>query len=476
MGTIMIDLSAEQVAAATGGRLVGRPDILVTGPVVRDSRQVVPGALFVALPGEQVDGHEFAVRAVASGAALVLGTRAVEGPDGPVPTVVVPDVTVALGALARVVLGELRAAGRLQVLAVTGSVGKTTTKDLLGQVLDRVAPTVWPEASYNNEIGLPLTVLRADAATRFLVLEMGAAAVGEITTLTDIAPPDVAIVLKVGSAHLGGFGGIEAVARAKAEIVAGLVPGGIAVLNADDPRVAAMARLAPGRVVLFGESEAAGVRATGATLDDEGRAHFDLTTPEGTAPVHLRIVGRHHVHNALATAAAAIEAGLPLSEVADALCSARALSLHRMQVTERPDGVVVIDDSYNANPDSMRAALEALALRSGGHRTIAVLGEMHELGPDSTQAHDAIGRLAVRLGVSRLLVVGEAARAMHAGALAEKSPAQESSLVEDVEAAAALLEDELTSGDVVLVKSSHGAGLWHLGDRLAHPMAEAARS
>ncbi|MCL3860125.1 UDP-N-acetylmuramoyl-tripeptide--D-alanyl-D-alanine ligase [Actinotalea sp. K2] len=470
----MIDLSAEQVAAATGGRLIGDPQTVVTGPVVSDSRQVVPGALFAALPGDQVDGHEYAERAVATGAVLVLATRAIEGPDGPLPVVVVPDVTVALGDLARSVLGRLRSAGDIQVVAITGSVGKTTTKDVLAQVLRPAGPTVWPEASFNNEIGLPLTVLRADATTRFLVLEMGASGIGHIDYLTAIARPDVAVVLVVGSAHLGEFGGIDAVARAKAEIVTGLVPGGTAVLNGDDQRVAAMAAVAPGRVVLFGEEAAAAVRAVQVRLDDEGRARFDLTTPVGTAPVHLRLVGEHHVHNALAAAAAALELGLDLADVAEALTTAEALSPHRMHVTERPDGVTVIDDSYNANPESMRAALKALAVRSAGRRrTIAVLGEMLELGPDAVEAHDAIGRLAVRLNISRLVVVGDGARAMHTGAFQEGSWGQESRLVEDVEAAATWLDQELTEGDVVLVKSSHGAGLWRLGDRLAAGGADA---
>jgi len=463
----MIDLSAEQVAATTGGRLVGDVRAVVTGPVVSDSRQVVPGALFVALPGEHVDGHAFAARAVAAGAALVLGAHALDGPDGPLPMVLVPDVTLALADLARTVLRDLRAAGDLRVVAVTGSVGKTTTKDLLGQVLHRAGPTVWPEASFNNEIGLPLTVLRAEPTTRFLVLEMGASGVGQIDYLTAIAAPDVAIVLVVGSAHLGGFGGIDGVARTKAEIVAGLAPGGVAVLNADDARVAAMAARAPGRVVTFGQDEAATVRAARVRTDDDGRARFDLVTPIGTAPVHLRLVGGHQVHNALAAAAAALELGLDVADVADALSAAEALSPHRMHVTERPDGITVIDDSYNANPDSMRAALEALVLRAGGRRAIAVLGEMQELGPVADVAHDAVGRLAIRLGVSRLLVVGEAARAMHAGALLETAHGQEAHLVADVEEAAAWLGAELTAGDVVLVKSANAADLRRLGSRLA---------
>lgn len=464
----MIQLTAAEVAAATGGRVVGHPHD-VTGPVVTDSRQVTPGALFVALPGENVDGHDFAATAVAAGAALVLADRELADPGRPgepLPAVVVPDVTVALGELARVVLARLRTEGDLQVVAVTGSVGKTTTKDLLAQLLRAHGPTVWPEASFNNEIGLPLTVLRADRSTRYLVLEMGASGIGHIEYLTRIAPPDVAIVLVVGQAHLGEFGGIDAVARAKAEIVAGLLPEGTAVLNVDDARVRAMAAHAPGEVLLFGEGSTAHVRAHDVRLDDESRAAFELRVADRAAPVHLRLVGEHHVHNALAAAAACHALGVEVEHVARALGEAVPLSPHRMHVVERPDGVTVIDDSYNANPDSVRAALKALAVRARGRRSIAVLGEMLELGPDSIAAHDEIGRLAVRLDITRLVVVGEGARPMHLGALQEGSWGEESRLVPDVAAAEAWLREELRAGDVVLVKSSHGSGLWRLGELL----------
>jgi UDP-N-acetylmuramoyl-tripeptide--D-alanyl-D-alanine ligase len=480
----MIRLTAAEVAELVGGRVVGDGDAAVTGDVVVDSRLAAPGALFVALPGDNVDGHDYAHRAVAAGATVVLAARAVPDDDGaPLPSVVVvADVVEALGALARAVLGRLRRSGELRVVAVTGSVGKTTTKDLLAQVLSASGPTVWPEKSFNNEIGLPLTVLRADARTRFLVLEMGASGTGHIRYLTDIAAPDVAAVLVVGSAHLGEFGGVEAIQQAKSEIVTGLVPGGTAVLNADDPRVRAMAPLAPGPVVLFGEGERAVVRATDVRVDGEGRASFRLVVGDvpGAGPVegsvegareadvHLRLVGEHHVTNALATAACCLALGLTVGEVAQGLADAEALSPHRMQVVERPDGVTVIDDSYNANPDSVRAALKALAVRAraGQRRSIAVLGEMLELGDEHIAAHDAVGRLAVRLDIHRLVVVGDGARAMHMGALQEGSWGEESRLVPDVDAAYAWLQEEMRSGDVVLVKSSHGSGLWRLGDLL----------
>ena len=457
----MIALTAAEVAAATGGRLDAvAGDVVVDGPVVIDSREAAPGALFVALPGEQADGHDFAAAAVEAGAALVLAARTTGAPS-----VVVEDVEQALGALAREVLTRLRPGG-VRVVGVTGSVGKTTTKDLLLQVLSASGPTVAPVASFNNEIGLPLTVLRADAATRFLVLEMGAAALGELDYLTGIAAPDVAVVLRVAHAHVGGFGGIEAVARAKSEIVSGLAPGGTAVLNVDDERVAAMAPLAE-RVVLFGESPQAAVRAQSLSLDEAGRARFTLAAATGSAPVHLALVGGHHVTNALATAAVALELGVPLDDVAERLGTAGAISPHRMHVVDRPDGVTIIDDSYNANPDSMRAALQALAVVSGRtRRSVAVLGEMLELGEERRSAHDAIGRLVVRLNVDLTVVVGAGASPILDAAAHEGSWGDEAVAVDTVDEARELLEAALRPGDVVLVKASHGTGLWRLADHL----------
>ncbi|MCC2335198.1 UDP-N-acetylmuramoyl-tripeptide--D-alanyl-D-alanine ligase [Cellulomonas wangsupingiae] len=471
----MIALTAAEIAAATGGtRSSVAPEHVVTGPVVTDSREVLPGGLFVALPGEHVDGHDFAATAVEAGAALVLAARELPG----LPCVVVPDVERALGDLARDVLVRLRDAAAepggsgLRVVGVTGSVGKTTTKDVLAQLCGAVGPTVAPVRSFNNEIGLPLTVLRADEQTRFLVLEMGASGPGHLTYLTDIAPPDVAVVLVVGQAHLGGFGGgIDAVARAKAEIVLGLVPDGTAVLNGDDPRVRAMADVAPGPVVLFGAAPDAQVRVEDVRLDALGRARFRLVhTLDGARDardVELRLVGEHHVHNALAAAAAALTVGIDLDTVAAGLSAADALSPHRMHVVDRPDGVTVVDDSYNANPDSMRAALKALAVIAGRERrSVAVLGEMLELGEESRAAHDAIGRLVVRLNIGLTVVVGEGARAIRDGANHEGSWGDEIVLVDDVATAAQLLAEELRAGDVVLVKSSYGSGLWQLGDLL----------
>ncbi|WP_235866415.1 UDP-N-acetylmuramoyl-tripeptide--D-alanyl-D-alanine ligase [Serinibacter arcticus] len=463
-----------------GGAVHGPAETPVTGAVVTDSREIEPGSLFVAIRGEQVDGHDYAARALDAGAVLVLAERPLTGTDGaPLPTVVVPDATVALGALAAAVLRRLRErdGSRPRVVAMTGSVGKTTTKDLLASVLGHDGPTVAPVRSFNNEVGLPVTVLRCTEETATLVLEMGASGPGHIRYLTDIAAPDVAAVLTVGSAHLGGFGGVEGIARAKSEIVTGLAPGGTAVLNADDPRVAAMAPLAE-RVVTFGRTPSADVVARDLEMVDGARARFTIvdrraaTGDDGddaalpAARLTLALVGEHHVTNALAAAAVALECGVPLDEVASRLEIAGAGSPHRMAVTELTNGVTVIDDSYNANPESMRAALKALVALAASRRTIAVLGEMRELGEDSLTEHDALGRLAVRLDVSRLVVVGAGARAMYTGALLEGSFGEEALFVADIDEAQTWLTENAAPGDVVLLKSSNGSGLHLLADRL----------
>ncbi len=452
----MIALTLAEVAQAVGGSMYDIPDPSrpVTGPVVIDSRQVEPGALFAALPGERVDGHDYARQAVADGAVAVLAAR----PVG-VPAIVVDDVRDALGALAKHVIERLGTA----VVALTGSAGKTSTKDLIAQLLQRLGPTVWTPGSLNNEIGLPLTALRATGDTRHLVLEMGARGIGHIAYLTGLTPPRIGAVLNVGTAHIGEFGGREQIAQAKGELVEALpeaAAGGVAVLNADDPLVKAMAARTKARVVLFGEADDAEVRAEDVRLDDSGRPVFTLRTPSGCAQVTLRLYGEHHVSNALAAAAVAGELGMPVAEIASALSAAGTLSRWRMEVVERPDGVTVVNDAYNANPESMRAALRALAAMGKGRRTWAVLGEMAELGGESFAEHDAIGRLAVRLNVSKLVAVGgQAAAWLDAGAKNEGSWGEESVHVSDAEAAIDLLRSEVRPGDVVLVKASRAIGL-----------------
>ncbi|HEY3010144.1 MAG TPA: UDP-N-acetylmuramoyl-tripeptide--D-alanyl-D-alanine ligase [Micromonosporaceae bacterium] len=455
----MIAMSLAEVAAAVGGRLSGAdPGVRVTGAVEFDSRTVGPGGLFVALPGERADGHDFAAAAIEAGAVAVLGTRAVVG----VPMVVVDDALAALGRLARAVVDRLPA---LTVIGLTGSSGKTTTKDLIGQLVARLGPTVAPVGTFNNELGHPHTVLRADETTRFLVLELGARGPGHVRYLCEVAPPRIGVVINVGVAHVGEFGSVDAIAAAKGELVEALPPAGVAVLNADDPRVRAMAGRTRARVVLVGESSDADVRAVDVALDERGRAAYTLVTPAGTARVRLGVSGAHQVGNTLAAAAVALEVGAPLPDVAAALGELRLLSTRRMDVFDRADGVTVIDDSYNANPASTAAALRALAKIGGGRRTIAVLGYLAELGAFERAGHEEVGRLAATLGVDRLVVVGEAAAPIHEGAVAVSSWGGESVLVTDQSGAIAALFDELRPGDVVLVKGSRYR-TWEVADAL----------
>ncbi|MFE5401075.1 UDP-N-acetylmuramoyl-tripeptide--D-alanyl-D-alanine ligase [Streptomyces sp. NPDC004596] len=462
----MIALSLAEIAEVVGGQTHDIPDpsVQVTGPVVRDSREVVPGSLFVAFVGERADGHDYAQAVVGAGAVAVLASR----PVG-VPAIVVEDVQSALGALARHVVHRLGAT----LVALTGSAGKTSTKDLIAQVLRRKAPTVFTPGSLNNEIGLPLTALSATAETRFLVLEMGARGIGHIRYLTGLTPPRIGLVLNVGSAHIGEFGGREQIAQAKGELVEALPEDGAAVLNADDPLVRAMASRTKAKVVLFGESAEADVRAENVRLTDSGQPAFRLHTPSGASDVTMRLYGEHHVSNALAAAAVAHELGMSAAEIATALSEAGSLSRWRMEVTERPDGVTIVNDAYNANPESMRAALRALAAMGKGRRTWAVLGKMAELGDEALAEHDAVGRLAVRLNVSKLVAVGGIeASWLQLGAYNEGSWGEESVHVSDAQAAVDLLRSELRPGDVVLVKASRSVGLEGVAQALLETGAE----
>ncbi|MBK3566752.1 UDP-N-acetylmuramoyl-tripeptide--D-alanyl-D-alanine ligase [Streptomyces sp. MBT62] len=453
----MIPISLDEIAAVVGGTVEGRGRgdglVTVTAPAVLDGRWAEPGGLFVALAGEHADGHDFAGQAGRAGAVAVLGSRAT-----PLPTVVVEDVRAALQGLAAHGVERLRggptgpgaAAVGPAVLAVTGSQGKTGTKDLLAAVLSRAAgATVATFGSFNNELGVPLTMLRADAATRFLVLEMGARHVGDIAALTGLVAPDVAVVINVGRAHLGEFGSRAAIARGKGELVRGLAPGGTAVLNADDPRVAAMRSLTGGPVLTFGRAEHADVRVLDLVLDRFGRPSFTLRTGDGTSvSVTLPHMGAHQALNAAAAAAAGLAAGVPLDMAAAALPTA-VLSKWRLEVRRLGRGATLVDDSYNANPDSVRAALDALAAIEGGRR-IAVLGEMRELGDDSEAEHRGVGEYAAaRADV--VVVVGEAARGIAAGA------GERAVTLNDKDAAVDWLRCQVGAGDVVLVKASRGA-------------------
>jgi UDP-N-acetylmuramoyl-tripeptide--D-alanyl-D-alanine ligase len=456
----VIPFTLKEVAEATGGRLAGAdPDAVVTGVQV-DSRKVGPGELFVALPGGRTDGSLFATAAAQAGAAAAM---AKEGMVFAGPRVEVADPLAALATLGTAVRDRSAAT----VVGVTGSNGKTTTKDLLAAVLATRLRTVANQASFNNEVGLPLTLTRIDPDTQAVVVEMGARGPGHIAALARLARPGVGVVLNVGESHLGMFGSREAIAKAKGELVEALPAEGTAVLNADDPQVAAMADRTVARVVTFGQG--AGVRAEEVGLDGDGRARFLLHTPAGSAPATLPAPGEHLVGCALAAAAAASVLGVGPADIAAGLASA-SLSPGRMQVRRRPDGLTVVDDAYNANPSSMAAALKTLAAlgRQGG-RTIAVLGEMAELGPAAAGEHDRIGRLATRLGIDRLVGVGELGRVMVNAARMEGMWPEEAEAVADPDAALALLTPVLGPADVVLVKASRVVALDRLAGALLLP-------
>ena len=494
-----MNLSLSQIAVAVGGRLIG-PDATVTGPVVTDSRLATTNSLFVAVHGERTDGHAHlgsagalgAVGAIVSDlAAALAGLSPDEGAgqadavdstaaqseaerlsrtgDLPMGLVLVEDTVVALGALARTHLAGLRQAAdrgqRLTVVAMTGSVGKTTTKDLTRQLLAASGPTVAPRASFNNEIGLPLTVLEADERTRYLVLEMGASGPGHIAYLTGIAPLDAAGVLMVGHAHMGGFGSIEGVAAAKAEIIAGLLPGGTAILNADDSRAAAMAGLAPAQVLTFSaHGNRADLWAEDIVLDEAARAAFDLHLPGLDRPrrVRLAVAGAHNVANALAAAGLALAAGLAPEFIAERLGSVRIESPHRMDVLELSGDLLLIDDSYNANIDSMTAALAALPALAGSRRRVVVVSEMLELGESSAADHARTGELTARAGAAMLIGIGSTQEALEAA----RARGVEVVGFEDSATAISQIDALLSDGDAVLVKGSNGSGAWRLADHL----------
>ncbi len=453
----MIPLTLAEIAAVVGGTVDGDPTLVVDAPAFLDSRSPVPGGLFVAVPGEHVDGHDYAAQAHAGGAAAVLSVRGTG-----VPAVLVADPVVALGRLARHVLDVIRPT----VLAMTGSQGKTGTKDLLAQVLAGEGVTVATAGNHNNELGVPLTVLRAGPDTAYLVVEMGARGIGHIAYLCEIAPPRVAAVLNVGTAHLGEFGSREAIAVAKGEIVEALSPDGTAVLNADDELTRAMTTRASCPTLTFGEAGAVSWRNL--ELDDLGRPSFELGYAGAWHPVRLTQTGTHQVLNAAAAATMALAVGLPLDRIAASLSAAHASSRWRMELRERADGLVVVNDAYNANPASMVAALDALAAigsRRPG-RTVAVLGVMLELGEGADAAHREVGGHAATSGVDVLVVVGEEARGILEGAGATPGWRGEAFLTAGREEALARVRGNVAAGDVVLVKASRGAALETIADGL----------
>lgn len=465
----MIALTLHELARAVGGQLhlagSDTDQTVVSGAVDTDSRQMEPGGVFVAKPGEATDGHLFVGAAVAAGAVLAIVEHTVEAA---VTQIVVPDAVQALADLAREVVARVRAGGQLRIVGITGSNGKTTTKNLLARILQDEGETVAPRASFNNEVGAPLTMLRVTPSTRFLVSEFGASGPGAIAHLAGLVQPDIGVVLMVGMAHAGGFGGIEGTVKAKAELIRALRPGGVAVLNADDGRVASMASIAQERglaVRWFGTGPSADVRADDIETDAAG-TRCTVSVDGVGLPLRLKVLGAHHVMNAIAALTAAAVLGVEASAAIARLETVELAERWRMQPMGS-DRVRIINDAYNASPDSMSAALRTLAQITGpDERTVAVLGAMSELGEYAGEEHDRIGELAVRLRIQRIVVVGAEARRLFLAAVGEGSWDGEAVFFATADEAYDYLMGELRDGDRVLVKSSNSVGLRFLGDRL----------
>jgi len=454
----MIDLQAAKIAEIVGGELIGS-DVTVTAAPVFNSKSAVPGSIFLALIGENVDGHQYISDAFANGSVLAITTREV-----PERCIVVNDVMAALNLLASYVRTSL---SNLKVIALTGSQGKTTTKDLLNHILSTVAPTVAPAGNFNNELGAPITLLQCGADTKFCILEMGARHIGDIAKLCAMATPDIGAVLKVGSAHIGEFGSAEAVALAKSEMISSLSDGAVAVLGQYDKFTIDMKSLHNGKTITFGEITSADVRATDIEIR-EGRPHFDLVTPAGRAAVGLRIAGIHQVANALAAAAIATNLDISIDVIAGALSTAELHSKWRMEIHEL-DGLVLINDAYNSSPESAEAALRTLVLfaQERGGQSWAFLGKMHELGASSPQRHASLGTLASELGIDHLVCIGADE---YAAELKESSQISVHKLTNFEQAQS--LVSQMSQGDVLLVKASRAEKFELLAELIAKSWSE----
>lgn len=437
----MIALTLEEIAKIVGGKTFGDSTKVISAAPVFDSREASHGSLFLALVGEAADGHNFAQDAQSRGATGVMTTREVQG-NG----VVVSDVLSAVRALASYVRKQLP---DLKVIGITGSSGKTTTKDLLASILSSRAECVWTKASFNNELGAPITLLECDAETKYCILEMGARHQGDIAALCEMAKPNVGVVLRVGTAHLGEFGSVEKIAETKSEMIQGLGPDAMAVLGTYDPHTKAMNSLHKGKVIYFGQDSRDDVRATDVEMR-EARPHFDLVTPAGREAVGMRLIGAHQISNALAAAAVCTALDIPIEVIASGLSTADLASKWRMQITDVQD-LLIINDSYNANPESMNAALDSLVLftQESGGSSWAFLGQMHELGAQSNALHASVAAHAHELGIDQLVSIGTRS-------FAEGIPAQSATTLhycEDIAQALSLVS-HFEPGDVVLVKAS----------------------
>lgn len=461
----MIEMTLQEIADAIGGEIFrGEPSTVVSGNGTTDSREVVPGGIFFAKLGENEDGHDYLSAAQAAGAALAIVQ--ISDSELALDQIVVSDSVQALSDLASEVLGRVRLAGEITVIGITGSNGKTSTKNMLRQILESDGETVAPVGSYNNLVGLPTTVLRIDLQTRFLVLEYGAAGPGSISKLANWTKPEIGVILKVGLAHAGVFGGLETTASIKAELASHVTEN--LVLNFDDPLVRDIECL-PGAVVSgFGYDPEAGVQILSTSLTIDGTQVALELGGEKKAELHLRILGEHQAMNAAAAIQVARLLNLDIDSALAKLASMEMAERWRMQLITSPEGYFVINDAYNASPDSMKAALQSLAvLGKAGHRTVAVLGAMAELGEISDQEHHSLGLLVVRYNIDKLFVVGQDAKVLHLAATAEGSWDGESEFFGSVTEAFEPIHASLMPNDVVLVKSSNAAGLRFLGDKLA---------
>lgn len=469
----MIALTLAEITQAVKGTLeLGNSSQTETAKVASlsqtDSRLVSPGDIFFARRGEDTDGHLFVDQAIERGAALIVAEKPT---NDSVAQIIVKDTTVALRKLATEVVQRALQTGDLQIVGVTGSNGKTSTKNLLGAMLERLGETVASEKSFNNEVGGPLTALRVKESTKFLVAEMGASAKGEIAALVRMAPPHIGVVLTVGLAHAGEFGGIDATFAAKSEMVKDLPESAVAVLNSEDPRVAQMAEITRARVRWFGLSDKSDVWAKNIVVTDKGTS-FTLCIGAESTPVVFPVLGEHHVMNALAAATVATEFGMSIDQIVSVLEATTRPAKWRMEVTRTTGGITLINDAYNASPDSMQAALKTLAqVKHPEGRTVAVLGVMSELGQFSGEQHDRIGLLAVRLRIDELIAVGEEARRLHISTINEGSWSGESVFFETQEEAKKYLLQTLKQNDTVLFKSSNSAGLRFLGDEVKEALA-----
>jgi len=448
----MIQISANELASIMGGTLYGSAEMTVSTEFQFDSRAIKKGDVFLALKGESVDGHDFVDDAFNRGAVLAIATKQVN-----VPYIIVDDVLKAIGKFAAYVRGNLTG---LKVIGITGSQGKTTTKDMVNSILANEGKTVAAKGSFNNDLGVPLTLLRCTDETKFCVVEMGARHGGDIAALTRIAKPDVGVVLKVGNAHIGEFGSQEKIAATKGELIAGLQPGAIAILGTYDKFTPQMPIPQGVNRLTFGETHDCSVRAADIEFRG-GFAHFDLVTPESREPVELRVIGLHQVSNALAAAAIAHALGVSTTRIASALSTHVSANKWRMEIHEGSE-MLLINDSYNANPESMESALRTVVLltQERGGRSWAFLGTMHELGPDSAQMHRDIGALSAELGIDHLVAI---ANDQYLAQLPDTNMATH--YFETVNEVLPLL-NELEAGDVILVKASRAEHLEVLADSI----------